>query len=297
MPNELSILLPVYNCTCTVLVRELQRQCSAADCKYEIIVADDGSSIEEYIALNRQIEHFENVRYIIRKENVGRSRIRNFLVTQAKYNRLLFIDGDLSLDNPNFIRNYLSSDGDVTVGGITIGGTKAEWGSNLRWKYEKHCEKAHTVEKRKEAGNKELHTNFCIKKELMHTHLFNEQIKHYGYEDVLLGKSLADDGIKFIHIYNPVLFLYYESNADFLTKTEESLYTLFKFKELLTDYSHLLSLVNKYNKFRILTLFNILYSIFGKRLKDNLKSNNPNIHAFRYYKLMYFAHIVKTSQS
>ena len=131
----------------------------------------------------------------------------------------------------------------------------------------------------------------------MHTHLFNEQIKHYGYEDVLLGKSLADDGIKFIHIYNPVLFLYYESNADFLTKTEESLYTLFKFKELLTDYSHLLSLVNKYNKFRILTLFNILYSIFGKRLKDNLKSNNPNIHAFRYYKLMYFAHIVKTSQS
>jgi len=67
---------------------------------------------------NRTIENLPHVRYIIREKNVGRSAIRNFLVSQAKGDRLLFIDGDLSLNNPSFIRNYLQTEGDVVVGGI-----------------------------------------------------------------------------------------------------------------------------------------------------------------------------------
>ena len=148
----LSILLPVYNCHCRALVTELQRQCVESGTEFEIIVADDGSlsssdsvlSPPDSIATspllpcpsaavrsratrhslveeNRAIANLPHVSYIIREKNVGRSAIRNFLVSQAKGDRLLFIDGDLSLNNPSFIRNYLQTEGDVVVGGIVIG--------------------------------------------------------------------------------------------------------------------------------------------------------------------------------
>ena len=43
MSKSLSILLPTYNCICTALVGELQRQCVAEGADFEIIVADDAS--------------------------------------------------------------------------------------------------------------------------------------------------------------------------------------------------------------------------------------------------------------
>lgn len=41
----LSILLPIYKCSCVALVTELQRQCMECGIAYEIIVADDGTML------------------------------------------------------------------------------------------------------------------------------------------------------------------------------------------------------------------------------------------------------------
>lgn len=43
----LSILLPVYKCSCVALVTELQRQCMECGIAYEIIVADDGTMADK----------------------------------------------------------------------------------------------------------------------------------------------------------------------------------------------------------------------------------------------------------
>ena len=118
----LSILLPVYNCSCVALVTELQRQCVECGTEFEIIVADDGSSVASYIEHNLRIERLDGVRYITRKQNVGRSAIRNFLISQAQGEWFLFIDGDLTLDNSHFIHRYLQAKRNVVVGGIRIGG-------------------------------------------------------------------------------------------------------------------------------------------------------------------------------
>ena len=64
----LSILLPVYNCNCVALVTELQRQCVECGTEFEIIVADDGSSVTSYVEHNLRIERLEGVRYITRKQ-------------------------------------------------------------------------------------------------------------------------------------------------------------------------------------------------------------------------------------
>ena len=93
----LSILLPIYKCSCVALVTELQRQCMDCGIAYEIIVADDGTMADtmnqHIVERNKVIGQLEGVRYIIRQENVGRSAIRNFLFSQSKGDCILFIDG------------------------------------------------------------------------------------------------------------------------------------------------------------------------------------------------------------
>lgn len=152
MINSLSILIPTYNNVCLELVRDLQAQASILsstnDLEYEILVADDGSTDKNTIEKNREINELNNCRYIERKENIGRAAIRNFLAKEAKYLWLLFLDSDLKLDNSDFIRNYMLSKGNVIVGGLKIGGNPITLKDNLRYKYEKKCEKQHNYKHR-----------------------------------------------------------------------------------------------------------------------------------------------------
>ena len=75
MSKSLSILLPTYNCICTALVGELQRQCVAEGADFEIIVADDASPDKRFIAENRAIARLDGVRYIERERNVGNPQL------------------------------------------------------------------------------------------------------------------------------------------------------------------------------------------------------------------------------
>ena len=207
----LSILLPVYNCNCVALVTELQRQCTECGTDFEIIVADDCSSVASYIEHNLRIERLDGVRYITRKQNVGRSAIRNFLISQAQGEWLLFIDGDLTLDNPHFIRRYLQTKSNVVVGGIRIGGDPDRWKNNLRYRYEKAYEQKNTPQDRQCHATKHFRTtNFLAHKDIMMDHPFDENFVQYGYEDVLFGKSLAMDYIAITHIDNPITLDFFE---------------------------------------------------------------------------------------
>lgn len=290
MQKSVSILLPTYNCHCERLVTELQRQCVEEQADFEIIVADDGSTIASYTEHNLRIERLKGVCYIIRERNIGRSSIRNFLVSQATKDWLLFIDGDLSLDNPHFIRNYLDADGDVIVGGLKIGGDEKKWGNNLRYRYERATEKLQDAESRAKHPYQHTSTNFMVRKKLMGENPYNTDIKGYGYEDVLLGKDFQKKQLKVNHINNPVLFDFFEPNDVFITKTEESLRTLYNFKNELKGYSRLLAIIDKLKKMHVCGIVSSLYGILHRIIKQQLLSNNPSIFLFNFYKLMYFVH-------
>ena len=292
----LSILLPVYNCNCVALVTELQRQCVECGTEFEIIVADDGSSVTSYIEHNLRIERLEGVRYITRKQNVGRSAIRNFLISQAQGEWLLFIDGDLTLDNPHFIRRYLQTKSNVVVGGIRIGGDPDIWKDNLRYRYEKAYEQKNTLQDRQCHATKHFRTtNFLAHKDIMTEHSFDENFVQYGYEDVLFGKSLAMDHIAITHIDNPITLDFFESNSEFLDKTEQSLCTLYTFRNQLKGYSQLLETAEKIKKLHLQKLVNAAYFLVGQRIKKHLQGNNPSIFLFNVYKLMYYIHHEKNT--
>ena len=300
----LSILLPVYNCNCVALVTELQRQCVECKVEFEIIVADDGSlsgaigtnaACLHLIDENQVIEQLKGVRYIIREQNVGRSAIRNFLVSQAKGDRLLFIDGDLSLDNPSFIHNYLQTEADVVVGGIAIGGNPDQWKGNLRYRYERQCEAINTVESRQSQPYQHLATNLLVRRSVLGEKPYDENISHYGYEDVLLGKRFQQQQVAIKHIENPVLFCDFENNASYLAKTEEALRTLFAFRKELKGYSRLLDKAEQIERLHLSPLFITAYKLFNEPIKNCLLGNKPKFFWFNIYKLLYYLHYTKNA--
>ena len=300
----LSILLPVYNCSCVALVTELQRQCVECKADFEIIVADDGTlsgaigtnvACQHLIDENKVIEQLKGVRYIIREKNVGRSAIRNFLVSQAKGDRLLFIDGDLSLDNSSFIHNYLHAEGDVVVGGIAIGGNPDQWKGNLRYRYERQCEAINTVESRQSQPYQHLATNLFVRRSVLGEQPYDEKISHYGYEDVLLGKRFQQQQVAIKHIENPVLFCDFEDNASYLAKTEEALRTLFTFRNELKGYSRLLDKAEQIERLHLSPLFVTAYKLFNEPIKNCLLGNKPKVFWFNIYKLLYYLHYTKNA--
>ena len=300
----LSILLPVYRCNCVALVTELQRQCVEAEADFEIIVADDGSlsgafntktTYQHLIDENKVIEHLKRVRYIIREKNVGRSAIRNFLVSQSKGARILFIDGDLSLDNPSFISNYLQTKGDIVVGGITIGGSSDQWKGNLRYHYERQCETLNTVKSRQSHPYQHLATNILVHRSVLGEQPYNEDISRYGYEDVLLGKRFQQQQVAIKHIDNPVLFCNFEENTSYLAKTEESLRTLFAFRKELKGYSRLLDKAERIETLHLTPLYIIAYKLLYSPIKNCLIGNKPSVFLFNAYKLLCYLYYTKNT--
>lgn len=309
MINTLSILIPTYNDVCVELVKSLQAQAAllseayhtsnlseASDFKYEILVADDASTNLSIIEANRLINHIAHCRYIERKQNVGRAAIRNFLAQEAQYAWLLFIDGDLRIDHPHFIRNYLQGEGKIIVGGVKIGGNPDIWKNNLRYKYEKACEKAHDYLHRSKMGNKEFRTsNFLIEKTILTIECpFDENFKFYGYEDVMLGKQLTTQGYSIKHIDNPLLIDHYEGNYQFVRKTEEACRTLYLFREKLKGYSKLLDHAKKIKRWHLYPICQTFFPILSLPIKARLTGNKPSVFWFNIYKLLYYIHLDRT---
>lgn len=288
--QEISVLIPTYNHVCVALVKGLAQQLEAVGGDYEIIVADDGSTDAATVAENQVINTLPHCRYIVREENVGRAAIRNFLVREAQQPYVLFIDSDMTLISDDFIRRYLDSDCDTVIdGGVAIGGDPNTLKGNLRYCYEKAEEARHTAPERQKSPYQHLHTaNLLVRRDLMIEHPFDERFRHYGYEDVLLGKSFREQRIPIAHIDNPLGFCTFETNADFVAKTEEGLRTLGQFRDDLRGYSRLLTLISNIHIPAVKSVIRLWHRLFGRLERRNLCGNRPSITVFKLYRLGYF---------
>ena len=288
--KALSILIPTYNDLCVNLVEALRQQAEQADIAYEILVADDGSTNEDVIRENSEISQWPHCQYLRQPENIGRAAIRNFLAKQARYDHLLFIDSDMSMVRTDYLANYLAmSSAEVIDGGVCIGGDPDALKHNLRYRYEKAVEEEHTAECRQQNPYRDFHTaNFLIRRDLMLTHPFDERFRYYGYEDVLFGKQLRADRIAITHIDNPMGFCTFESNPDFMAKTEEGLQTLSQFRDELRGYSRMLTFVEGIHIPLIVSLIRLTHRLFGSFIRRNLCGHHPYLPLFSFYKLGYF---------
>lgn len=287
--TDLSILLPSYNNSCYTLVAALKAQAdSIAGLAYEIIVADDGSRDQVAVISNLRINEFQHCRYIRRRENVGRSAIRNFLASEAKGDRLLFLDSDVTIVSDSFLTAYLATASEVVNGGVRVIGDEKPW--CLRYLYEKRAEKYHTAQRRTENGYKNFRsTNFMIRRTAFSRCRFDEGIKEYGYEDTLFGLDLEALGISLTHIDNPVGINIDESNQTFLRKTEASLRTLKTLESRIGDSSPIVRCARRLRSIPLLWAMRLWHRLFSPLERHNLLGSHPSLTVFNIYKLGYYS--------
>ena len=293
MNCALSILIPTFNDQCVTLVDKLRQQAEKAGIDYEILVGDDGSTDDTVVSANRDIEQWTYCRYLRQPTNSGRAAIRNFLASKARYEHLLFIDSDMTIVRPDFIYKYVSeNDAEVIDGGVVICGDATKLNDNLRYRYEKASEDKHTTVKRRENPYHDFHTaNFLIRRDIMLEHPFDSRFRRYGYEDVLFGKQLQQDGITITHIDNPMSFEIFEDNTSFVSKTEEGLQTLHRFQSELQGFSHMLNAIDRLRPFGLLPVIRLWHRLFGSIERQMLVNHRAPLWLFSLYRLGYFLNI------
>jgi len=270
-------------------VKGLVTQCEDIEgLRYEVIVADDGSTDKHLCLLNEELLDLEHVRYITREKNIGRACIRNFLVQQATYEWVLFVDSDLSIIREDYILNYIQLDSTflVAYGGYEVGNENI---TNLRYLYEKDAAPKHTMEQRKLHPYHHLHTaNLMMKRTTALIYPFDERFKRYGFEDVLLGKRLQEHNVCIAQINNPLLFDHFETNDSYMEKTEEALQTLYTFRNELSGFSSLLTLNYHLRRWRLHYLILFIFQQKREKWRTILCGEKPNLKLYIIYKLGFF---------
>lgn len=302
MITSLSVLIPVYNRDCTQLVCALQRQAvSVEGLRFEILVGDDGSTQEELKAVNRVINQWQGCRVIECSENAGRAVIRNLLAKEARGEYLLFLDSNVSILRDDFLLRYVQQgdNADVVVGGYELTPTAGyEMSGNLRYRYELSCSEANGAEERaRHPYMAFISKNFVICRSVMLQCPFDERIRRYGYEDVLLGKQLMQAKARVIHIDNPVGFCTFESNAVFLQKTEDALLNLATLKDDMRGFTHLQSVAESLQRKHLDKLLLFFYSLFRPMLRHILLHQHPNVKFFNVYRLFLYLKLCKKNKT
>ena len=273
-----------------VLAASLSEQCVLVGIEFEILAQDDASDLKQFNHHQSAI-HVPNLSWERNNENLGRAGNRNFLANKARYDLLLFIDGDSLIENKNFISNYLScASFPICYGGTSYQEEKPKDVKYLlHWKYAKKYE-ALSVKNRKENVYNSFHSNnFLIQKEVFKQNPFDETIMKYGYEDHLFAHNFKALNTIIHHIENPVYHAGLESNMAFLQKTEKAienlseLYTTGKLKE-----GNLIKRYEQLKKANQLLTFSKILGWKRTQIKDNLLGNNPRLINFQLYKLDLF---------
>lgn len=299
MIHELSILIPVYNDDATCLVRSLSRQAQVlSGLSYEIVVFDDGSTDALVRQANESLATLPCCRYIYVPHHHCRAAMRNDLHRQGKYEWHLMVDARLSLVYDDFLVRYLQCGvgiGEVVCGGVCVdGGNQSQslYRHNLRFRYEKYEEPNHSCQVRRlEPYLSFRTTNFFYHASVLDKVPYDERIEGYGYEDVLLGKALCENGVKVNHINNPVAYTEFEDNGQYLRKVEEALRTLHQFAGELEGYSPLLKwqgILGKLHLLGVLWLYHALASYWERKV---LCGRRPSLFLLKLYKLGYYTHL------
>lgn len=296
MIQEVSILIPVYNDDATRLVHSLSEQAQVIfGLSYEIVIYDDGSTVRQSIIVNKALEKLPYCRYMYVAHHPCRAAMRNDLHRQGKYAWHLMVDARLSLVYDDFLMRYLESGvgiHEVVCGGICVdGGNQMQklFRQNLRFRYEKHEEQNHSCVRRARHPYQSFRTtNFFYHTSVLEQAPYDERIKGYGYEDVLLGKALKEKGIKVNHVNNPVAYTEFEDNERYLRKMEEAMRTLHQFEGELYGYSPLLKIQSILGRFHLLPLVRLYHALAYRWEQKILCGHSPSLVLLKLYKLGYY---------
>ncbi len=292
----LSILIPVYNYDILPLVEEIHLQATACEIIFEIIIIDDFSS--QILFDIDKIEAFSNTKITKKKNNVGRSAVRNLLAAQACHENLLFIDAGTFPKSKTFIKNYTKTlENNITIGGMSEEELAPKKPYKLRWLYTKKREASYDSAKLK----KTIYTsaNFLIKKPIIQSYPFDESIKKYGFEDYIFFNTLKTNSFRLNFINNPVIHDSKEDAHTFILKTEDGLRNLVQLSRKNRALICKIKIWRVHSKLRSFGLNGVtifIFKHFRPLLIKNFNSSYPSILLFDLYKLGFLSSLIHNKE-
>lgn len=285
----LSILIPVYNYNVYPLVLELQKQCIDCGIAFEILCQDDASQ-SSLNAFNENVNALSNCSFVSLKKNLAHRENRNSLAEQAKFDYLLFIDGDSIIIHDNFIKKNIDNlhDFDVVYGGRLHPEKCPSDNQKLRWKYGRFIEDKSAENRKKKPYQSLLFNNTLIKKDCFNKVKFDKYRKKYGHDDTQLSYQLSLLKSKINHIENPVEHGDIDTNLIYLKKTKEALENLISLYEeakIDIEFVRLIQLYYFLKKTKLSLPISKLFPLFENMLLKNLKGKNPNLFIFNVFRV------------
>lgn len=291
----LSILIPCYNFDVQTLVHQLHHQGIALDIPFEIVCIEDAST-PNYVQLNQSIQKLPFVRYHVLKQNMGRSKIRNYLATQAQYEYLLFMDCDSMPVDGLYLQQYVQHlhPQYILYGGRCYSNSPPDNPKlYFHWHYGRQREQSTAASRQTAPYRSFMTNNFLIPKSLFLPIQFNEQLTQYGHEDTLFGMQLQERGISILHLDNPLQHIGIEFNDIFIQKSEQAIQNLYYLYSNFKLHNEI-KLLNFFTKTKKVLLLHqtilIIFYLFKNVIQKNLYSRHPQLKLFDFYKIGYLIH-------
>ena len=286
----LSILIPTYNYAILALVKNVHQQCLEAQIPFEIICLDDQSD-NDYQIENQVISTLPSCIYNVNQTNVGRTRTRQRLAEQAKYDWLLFLDADVIPVTSAFIQHYIDA---IQPNIVIFGGYQYEKESTdatkiLRYRYGKEREEKYASERNKNPYTYVFSGNMLVPKSIFLNFNYQANEKNYGM-DIYFGYQLYQQHISVLHLDNPILHLGLETNEVYFQKALQGVESRKKYLLHEKGVDQMNPLVQAYAKLKKLGLTKLVavgFKIVAPFLKKNILSTNPKLVYFDIYRLGY----------
>lgn len=297
----ISICIPVYNYPVAPLIGSLVQQAKTLDTDVELVCIDDHSD-EAFLQQNKEAMSMTD-KQVYLDENVGRARIRNLFLEHTQGEWLLFLDNDMRIGE-DFLRRYadtLSSQPEVVVGGVAYEAEKeGDKDYSLRLYYGKKVESRSVRFRNRHPYRSFMTGNFMIRRSLLESIGFDDRITGYGHEDTLFGYRMQQRGVRILHIDNPAVNGNVETNAEFLTKTEEAVENLVKIYRFMQDepaFCRSVKLLQTYNCLRragVAGMVEDAWLRWKRTLRQQLiEGKKISVKKFNFYKLGLFIHLNK----
>lgn len=295
----ISICIPIYNFDVTELVDELLKQAIHINYPVEVLLFDDHSQAF-FRQKNSLLASRSNVNYLDFDFNIGRSKIRNRLADIATGQWLLFLDCDVIVDDPDYLKRYIDnlSKAKVICGGRKYGPKPFRKELLLRWKYGVGRECKTAFFRQVNPYSSFISGNFLIEYDTFHKVRFNEELSGYGHEDTLLGLDLKKHKVEILHIDNPTVHLGLDPSNEFLVKTEQGVLNLARILHIMPCMRREIEKsIKLLSVFRFLRHVGMLYplrwvfKVLTPVIKNRLCSGNPSIILLDIYKLSLLAKV------
>lgn len=227
-PCLLSILVPFYQTMPAILTQQLLHAAQGLESEIELLLADDGSGRNEYADRISGLLCRSAVpaMLIVLADNIGRAAIRNVLCREARGKFVLFVDGDVQVDHPDYLARYLTlirtRSPDVAFGGFamaTLDGHSRELLLHQLVSNRSHCRPL--TERNRQPQKYVYGSNLLVRRDLMADSGFDERFRGWGWEDVELGFRLGDVA-HISQVDNPVVHHGYQAASTLIERWTES---------------------------------------------------------------------------